>query len=189
MPGSIRSGRSSQREHARLRQSRRACGSRPAVANGAPRTRRYGRPGSSRNWRRCRAARAAPVSVTPTSSSSSRASAVTQRLAPFDAAAGKPPARPIAVPHQQHAAFGVDHRALRAEREPTPHAPERPEHRGQQSVGPEPSEQGGFRSCRLLHHGPFATSSSRRCSNSHEVHYRVLRGPRMPRELEHFQGS
>jgi hypothetical protein len=55
-----------------------------------------------------------------------------ERLAPFDAATREPPARPVAVTHEQHAALTVDHRPLRAERDPAAHPPDRPEHGGQQ---------------------------------------------------------
>jgi hypothetical protein len=75
-----------------------------------------------------------------------------QRLAPFDPATGKPPSRTIAMPHQQHPALGIDHRALRAERQPAPHAPDRPEHGCQQPVRPEPSEQTTLGFCLFLRH-------------------------------------
>lgn len=53
------------------------------------------------------------------------------RLIPFDAAAGKEPAGPIAVPHEEDAGRAVDDDALRAERQPAPHPPERTQHLGQ----------------------------------------------------------
>ena len=88
-----------------------------------------------------------------------------QRLAPFDPAAGKPPARTIAMAHQQHAALGVDHRTLRAERQPAPHAPDGAEQRCQQPVRPEPSEQATLWSCAFLRHDLSATSFSLRRSS------------------------
>ena len=54
--------------------------------------------------------------------------------------------------YQQHATLGVDHRALRPERQPAPHAPDGPEQRCQQPVRHEPSEQATLWSCAFLRH-------------------------------------
>jgi hypothetical protein len=59
------------------------------------------------------------------------------------------------VAYQQHAAFAINHRALRAERHPAPHPPDRPEHGGQQAVRPEtPDEipvQSALLACGLIY--------------------------------------
>ncbi|ODS01435.1 hypothetical protein AUC69_06730 [Methyloceanibacter superfactus] len=49
-----------------------------------------------------------------------------QRLAPFDPAAGEEPARPVAVPHQEHAILRVDDDPLRTERHAPAQTPEGP---------------------------------------------------------------
>src|SRR5262245_27214614 len=52
------------------------------------------------------------------------------RLVPFDAAARKEPAWPVAVAHEEHAVLAIDHHSLRAERKSAPHPPKWTRHFG-----------------------------------------------------------